>query len=226
MRLLAIDTTTPFGSAAVLEKARLLGEVNIASPATHSERLLPAVDFLLRALGWKITDVEAFALAVGPGSFTGIRVGMSTVKSFAYASGKPVAPVSTLEALGWKLRQPQNRLLCPVLDAKKKEIYAALFQVHRGRLQPAVSPGVFNPDRFFSLLPAHRIIHFIGTGVDVYREKIIGYFKDKARLSDRSLFIAPEVGMIGSRILGKGEGVCAHELVPLYYRRSQAEEGH
>lgn len=226
MRLLAIDTTTPFGSVAVLEKAQLLGEVNIESPATHSERLLPAVDFLLRAFGWKITDIEAFALAVGPGSFTGIRVGMSTVKSFAYASRKPVAPVSTLEALGWKLKQPQNRLLCPVLDAKKKEIYAALFQVHRGQLREVVSPGVFTPDQFFALLPAHRIIHFIGTGVDVYREKIAGYFKDKARLSDRSLFIAPEVGILGDRLLKKGKGVSAYELAPLYYRKSQAEEDH
>jgi len=226
MLILAVDTTTHAGSVALLENDRLLSEVNIDSSVTHSERLLPSVDFLLRRNKIEISAIQGFAVAVGPGSFTGIRVGLSTVKSFSYASKIPVAPVSTLEALAWKLKSPQNRLLCPLIDARKNEIYAALYQVRKGRLEEAVPHGVFKPDLLFSLLPSHRIIHFIGDGVDAYRKKIDLYFKDKARISSRSNFIAAEVGRLGYRILKAGKGLDAHHVEPLYIRRSQAEEGH
>ncbi len=86
MIVLALDTTTFTGSAAVLKKTKLLAEVNIDSPSTYSERLLPNIDFILKFNGLKMKDIDAFSIAVGPGSFTGIRIGLSTIKSFAYAS--------------------------------------------------------------------------------------------------------------------------------------------
>ena len=168
--------------------------------------------------------MDGFALAAGPGSFTGIRIGLSTVKSFSYASGKPVAAVSTLKALAWKLRHPQNHLLCPLLDAKKGEIYAALFESRGGKLKEIVPQGAYSPDRFFTLLPSNRIIFFTGNGIDVYRDKIFQYFKDKARFSHRSPFIAFEIGLLGSELLRKKKGVSAQELKPIYFRKSQAEE--
>jgi tRNA threonylcarbamoyladenosine biosynthesis protein TsaB len=224
MIILAVDTTTLAGSVALLEKTKLLAEVNIDSPSTYSERLLPAVDFILKTNGMNIKDMEGFALAAGPGSFTGIRIGLSTVKSFSYASGKAVAPVSTLEALAWKLRQPQNHLLCPLLDAKKGEIYAALFESRGRKLKEIIPQGAYSPDRFFSLLPANRIIFFIGNGIDAYGDKILQYFKDKARLSRRSPFIAFEVGLLGYELLRKKKGTSAQELKPIYFRKSQAED--
>ena len=226
MNILAVDTTSFAGSVALLKKTRLLAEVNIDSSLTYSERLLPAVDFLLQTNGLKIKDMDGFALAVGPGSFTGIRIGLSTVKSFSYASGKPVAAISTLKALALKLRHPQSHLLCPLLDAKKGEIYAALFESKGGRLKEIVPQGAYLPDRFFSLLPSHRIIFFIGNGVDAYRQRIFQYFKDKARFSQRSPFIAYEIGMLGYELLRRKKGVSAQELEPLYFRKSQAEEKH
>jgi len=226
MNILAVDTTSFAGSVALLKKTRLLAEVNIDSSSTYSERLLPAVDFLLQTNGLKIKDMDGFALAVGPGSFTGIRIGLSTVKSFSYASGKPVAAISTLKALALKLRHPQSHLLCPLLDAKKGEIYAALFESKGGRLKEIVPQGAYLPDRFFSLLPSHRIIFFIGNGVDAYRQRIFQYFKDKARFSQRSPFIAYEIGMLGYELLRRKKGVSAQELEPLYFRKSQAEEKH
>ena len=226
MNILAVDTTSFAGSVALLKKTRLLAEVNIDSSSTYSERLLPAVDFLLQTNGLKIKDMDGFALAVGPGSFTGIRIGLSTVKSFSYASGKPVAAISTLKALALKLRHPQSHLLCPLLDAKKGEIYAALFESKGGRLKEIVPQGAYLPDRFFSLLPSHRVIFFIGNGVDAYRQRIFQYFKDKARFSQRSPFIAYEIGMLGYELLRRKKGVSAQELEPLYFRKSQAEEKH
>lgn len=224
MLILALDTTTPSGSVALLEKTRLLAEINAETATTHSARLLRAVDYLLRSNGREIRDVDGFAVAAGPGSFTGIRIGLSTIKALAFASGKPAAAVSSLAALALKLRETQARLLCPLLDAKKGEVYAALFEVEGKRLTEAIPQGAYSPDRFLSLLPAHRIVSFLGNGVEVYRKKIEAYLKDKARLSTRSPFIAAEVGMLGFEVLREGKGLRAEALEPLYFRRSQAEE--
>lgn len=226
MLILAVDTTTNHGSVALLKNTNLLAEVNCSSSLTHSERLLPAVDLILSQSGLTIKDVEAFAVATGPGSFTGIRIGLSTVKSFALATGNSIAPVSTLKALALKLKHPHNRLLCPLLDARKGEVYAALFELKRGYLSEAVPQGAYSPDRFFSRLPSHRILSFIGDGVDVWKDKILEYFKDKARFSPRSLFIAYEVGLLGFELLKKGRGSDPREVEPQYFRRSQAEENH
>lgn len=226
MIVLALDTTTFAGSAAVLKKTKLLAEVNIDSPSTYSERLLPNIDFILKSNGLKMKDIDAFSIAVGPGSFTGIRIGLSTIKSFAYASGKPVASVSTLKALALKLQHPRSRLICPVLDAKKSEIYSALFESTGNSLQEVLAQGVYSPDQFFSLLPSHRVIHFIGNGVGIYRDKIYQYFKDKARFSVRSFFIAYEIGLLGYELLKANKGLDFREIKPLYFRKSQAEENH
>lgn len=224
--ILAVDTTTPAGSVALLRGTKLIAEVNQDCSTTFSERLLPAIQFVLRSGGLEIPDVEGFAVTVGPGSFTGIRIGLSTIKSFAYASGRPIAPVSVLMALAKKLQDSQNRLICPLIDAKKKEIYAALFESKDRRLQEIIPQGAYDPDVFFSRLPEHRAIHFIGSGKDVYGSVIFEYFKDKARFSKRSPFVAYEVGLIGYDLLMRNEGKDFREIEPLYLRKSQAEEKH
>lgn len=224
MRILAIDTTTGSGSIALLEDQELVAESNAEIATTHSTRLLRATDDLLHLVRMKIEEIEGYAVAAGPGSFTGIRIGMSTVKALAFASGRPVAPVSSLKALALKLADSPARLLCPLLDAKKGEIFAALFEWAPPELKEVVPQGAYLPDRFFSLLPPHRIVHFIGNGVPVYRKKIFAYLRDKARFSGRSLFIGREVGILGFEILRRGRGVRAEDLAPLYFRKSQAEE--
>ncbi len=224
--ILSVDTTTPTGSVALLKGPSLIAEICQDSPATFSERLLPAIQFLFESNKCEIQDVEGFAVAVGPGSFTGIRIGLSTIKSFAYSSGRPIAPVSTLTALAKKVENSRNLLICPLLDAKKHEVYAALFESKRGRLHELIPQGAYSPDALFSRFPAHRVIHFIGSGVPVCRSKIFQYFKDKARFSKRTPFIAHEVGLIGYEMLRKNEGKNIHEIEPFYLRKSQAEEKH
>jgi tRNA threonylcarbamoyladenosine biosynthesis protein TsaB len=224
MIILAVDTTTPSGSVALLEDGVLLGEVNIDSPGTHSARLLRSIDFLLGAHGRDVKDVDAFAAAAGPGSFTGIRIGVGAVQSLAFASGKPVAPVSTLLALASKLAADGARLVCPLLDAKKDELYAALFEAGPSGLVEMIPQGAYAPDAFFVRLPARRVVSFAGSGLAVYREKLLSYVRDKARFPRRSPFIAAEVGRIGCVMVREGRGVAAAALEPLYFRRSQAEE--
>jgi len=224
MLILAVDTTTPGGSVALLEDETLLGEANVESPATHSARLFRSIDFLLGALAKDIKDVEAFAVAAGPGSFTGIRIGVGAVKSLAFASGKLVAPVSTLLALATKLATEGAPLVCPLLDAKKEEIYAGLFEAGERGLIEIIPQGAYDPEAFFARLPAQGVIAFAGSGLALYKAKLMPHVGDRARFPERSPFIAAEIGRIGAGLIRAGKGIDAAALEPLYFRRSQAEE--
>jgi tRNA threonylcarbamoyladenosine biosynthesis protein TsaB len=224
MLLLAVDTTTPSGSVALLEDDTLLGEIGLDSGATHSARLFRSIDFLVDALGRDIRRVDAFAVAAGPGSFTGLRIGIAAVKSLAFASGKPVAPVSSLLALASKLAAGGVPLVCPLLDAKKEEVYAALFESGPEGLAEVVPQGAYAPDAFFAALPAGRAIAFAGSGLGLYRDELLSRVGDSARFPARSPFIAAEVGRIGAGLIRAGRGVAAEALEPIYFRRSQAEE--
>ncbi len=224
MLILAVDTTTPGGSVALCRDETLLGEANIESAATHSSRLFRSIDFLLGALGLDVKDVDAFAVAAGPGSFTGIRIGLGAVKSLAFASGKPVAPISTLLALATKLAADGPRFVGPLLDAKKGEIYAGLFEAGTAGLAEIVPQAAYAPEEFFARLPAGQSIAFAGSGLSVYREGLLARVGTQACFPLRSPFIAAEVGRIGAGILRAGRGVDASSLEPLYFRHSQAEE--
>ena len=224
MLILAVDTTTPSGSVALAEDGALLGEAAVESAATHSARLLRSVDFLLGAHGLGIQDVGAFAVAAGPGSFTGIRIGVGAVKSLAFASGRPVAPVSTLAALAAKLEGGPEALVCPLLDAKKGEIYAALFEAGPRGLAEIVPQGGYEPAAFLARLPAGRPVAFIGGGLDACRGAVREHLGEAARFPARSRFVAAEVARLGAALLAAGRGVEAASLEPIYYRRSQAEE--
>ncbi len=226
MILLALDTTGPRGSVALLEERRVFAEDRFEAQLNHSEKLLAALDSLLKTAGREIREVAGFAAAAGPGSFTGIRIGLATVKALAFASRRPVAAVSSLEALALKLRgegEPAG-FLCPVTDAKKGEVYAALFEAGTGGLVEVIPQAAWTPDSFLARLPSKRIIHFIGTGLEVYGEKIRSHLGERAKFSGRSLFIAPEVGLLGYDLLQAGKGVPAAEVRPLYLRRSEAED--
>jgi tRNA threonylcarbamoyladenosine biosynthesis protein TsaB len=164
MKILSVDTTTPAGSAAVLIDGEVLAEFGLVSPTTHSSWLLGAIHHLLSSLRIDIRDIDGFAVATGPGSFTGLRIGLSTVKSLAFASGKPVAPVSSLLALAWKARDSGRVLVAPMIDAKKGEIYAAVFEFDGNRAAEIVAQGAYAPRDFVGRLPGRRRRRFCARG--------------------------------------------------------------
>lgn len=221
MLILAVDTTTPAGSTALLDGERLLAEFGHENQGTHSVRLMRSVDFVLDSVGLKAKDVEAWAAAAGPGSFTGIRIGLGTVKALAFASGRPAVGVHTLEALAEKAVLPGVRLLCPLLDAKKGEIYAALYE--RGGVGTAeiIAAGAYDPAAFFSRLPGGGPISFVGSGLTAYSDKLAEVIGDRGVFQVRSPFLAAEIGRLAGRRLASGR---AAGLEPIYLRRSQAEE--
>ncbi len=224
MRILAVDTTTPDGSIAVVEDGRVLGELAVRSSSTHSARLLSSIDFLLGALSLDVRALDGFAVAPGPGSFTGIRIGLSTVKALAFASGKPVAAVSSLAALASRLAAEGWTRIAPMIDAKKGEVYAAL--IESGQPGKAVVPeGAYDPSEFLRRVGARRRVLFGGGGAELYRSLIEARLAGRAVFSPQPPFTAAEVGILGTGILRAGKGTTAEALEPLYYRSSQAEEG-
>lgn len=224
MLLLAIDTTTRYGSVAVTGQGELLAEVNYVSPSSHSRQLFRAVDEVLRVTALKFDDLDGLAVAAGPGSFTGIRIGLSLVKALALASGRPIAAVSALEALGMKLLLPGARLIVPMVDARKGEVFAGVYSGEGNELKEVIPPGAYRPADFLSQLPADREYYFIGTGSSLYRQLIAERLDRAAVFPNRSFHLAAEVGLIGEKILTRGVGLSPEKLQPIYYRKSQAEE--
>jgi len=222
MRLLAIDTSTMLGGVAIMDNDTLVAEARINVKVTHSERLMPEIDHVLAQSGLEISDIDVFAFAVGPGSFTGLRVGLSTVKGLVYATGKKLVAVPTLEAFAWNI--PFSKYpVCPLLDARKKEVYAGLFKWTDNGFVRVINEQVVEIGRLLSEINGPAF--FLGEGSLIYRERI------EDALNDRALFAPPQamvpspsnVAYLGMRIAERGEFSDPAGLVPLYLRRSEAE---
>lgn len=135
MKVLAIETSTILGGIAVIDNVSgLFSEVRLNVKSTHSERLMTEIDHILKQSGIEITDIDVFAIAIGPGSFTGLRIGLSTIKGFSFATGKPIVAVPTLEALAWNLPYCPYPV-CTMLDARKKRSMQRYFNGRKKILQ-------------------------------------------------------------------------------------------
>jgi tRNA threonylcarbamoyladenosine biosynthesis protein TsaB len=221
--LLAIETSGTEPSVALLRGSALVAERRAPGHRPGSETLLPAIDALLRRARCTVGEIEAFAVCAGPGSFTGLRVGIATVKGLAFGSSAPVAAVGTLAALA--LRAPRTRdPIVAVLDARREEVYAAGFARDGDEVRACGLPeGLYGAEEIATHLP-HRCV-LVGDGVAVCGQRV------QTTLGSGVRFVAPprgrvrarDVGIVGLRQLECGEGVAAADLVPRYVRRAEAE---
>src|SRR5262249_7328147 len=139
MKILAIDTSSRCGVVGISEDGELLAEVMLRSQETHSARLLPSIEWVLRMSNLTLDDLDGFGVVTGPGSFTGLRVGLATIKGLAWAKKKPVVALHSLEVLV----QPfvhTSRLIAPMLDARKGRVFAALYRWGDGKLNEVLAP--------------------------------------------------------------------------------------
>jgi len=222
MLVLGVETSTMQGGAALVGDEGLCSEYTLNVAATHSERLLPTIDRMLRDAGVGLDALSGLAVSIGPGSFTGLRIGLSTVKGLAYATGLPVVSVPTLEALASTVVFAREQV-CPVLDARKQEVYAALFRCERGELVRIMEDTALAPEALCSKIRRPTI--FLGDGMAVYGELF------RHLLGDRMLVPPPPsrgarpawVAELGRRRLLRGERDPVDALVPRYLRLSEAE---
>ena len=171
MLVLGIESSTTQGGVAIVGEDRVLCETILNVEVTHSERLLPAVD---RALGEARISLEALggiAVSIGPGSFTGLRIGLSTAKGLAYATGLPLVGVPTLEAMAWTLPAARWQI-CPVLDARKQEVYAALFRHETDGLRRITEDSALAPEDLCRLIRNPTL--FLGDGLTNLRRAVPG----------------------------------------------------
>ena len=234
MRLLAIETSTLLGGAAIMEsESGLLVESRLnVRVVAHSERLMPEIDACLKRAGLSIGDIDCFAAASGPGSFTGLRIGLSTLKGLAYATGKPVVTVPTLEAMAWNLPFCPHPV-CPLLDARKKEVYAGAFVWEEDgfrRLMPESSIKISDialtaGGRASPSLEDFEKVVFLGEGALLYRNEILGLFGKRAVFAPAHLSVPmpSSTAHLGLKKALRGEFDDPASLGPCYIRKSEAE---
>lgn len=220
--LLTIDTSTPTGSVALSRGESLLGEILLNVKSTHTDRLLLSLRQLLADAGLQLADVDALGAVLGPGSFTGLRVGVATVKGLALAMDKPVVGISTLQTLAMQV--PFCRFpVCALLDARKNEVYAGLFQWEGGRpaaLRPEVAIA---PEVLLDSLEGEML--FVGDGALAYRTLITRRLGVRAHLAPWPLHLprASAAAALALAAWRAGETVPLAQLVPCYIRLSEAE---
>lgn len=224
MLILAFETSAKAASAALLEDGRLLGESYQNTGLTHSQTLLVMAENLLAQCGKTVVEVTAVAVAAGPGSFTGVRIGVAAAKGFAWGRELPCYGVSTLEAMALSLGAWQG-YVCPCMDARRSQVYNALFSVNQGTLERLREDrAIALSDLAEELKALDGPIFLVGDGSTLtYRT-----------LSDKipNLVLPPEhrmhqradgVALLAARKIAAGESGDANALTPNYLRLSQAE---
>ncbi len=222
LKFLTVQTATPGGSVALTEGERLLGEICLNTQRTPTDWLLEAIRTLLDSAGLALNDLDGFGVVSGPGAFTGLRVGIATIKGLALAVDRPVVGVSSLECLA--LHAPFSPMpVCAMLDARKKEVYVGTFVREAGRLQKLEEEMVVDPDTFLDRCSVETL--FVGNGASVYRTLITRRLGAHAHFLP-GLYDLPRAGLAAQLVLrdwlaGKSQPV--EQLRPRYIRPSEAE---
>jgi len=219
MNLLAVDTSGPAAGAAVYKEGRILCQVTLENKKTHSEKIMGLIDFALVQSGVAREEIEAIAVASGPGSFTGIRIGMCIAKAMAQALDIPIICVNTLDALCHAA--PGGNLRCAVMDARRQEVYCAAYD----ESGIAIAHGAKALDDFLWEVKARdREAVFCGDAVRVYRERIVRALGQRASFMPEPFCVqcAAAVAMVAAES-DRSDDRDAYTAKPNYFRLSQAE---
>lgn len=228
MYILALDSTAVSASVALCDGDRLLGEITVSNGNTHSENLLPMVEELLGKFRLTPRDIDLFACTAGPGSFTGIRIGVATIKGLAFAQSKPCIGVSTLHSLAYNLYgfgadSADGVIVCPVMNARRSQVYNALFRLHGG------APERLTEDRAISISDLEKEllqypcpVYLCGDGYDITSR---GFSAREIRETPERLRLQSgyATAMAALCLYERGETVSDRTLVPVYLRPCQAE---
>ncbi len=226
MLIFGIDTCCMAATAALVDEKVLLAQTVVNHGKTHSQMMMPQVEEMFKICGIDPKSVDAFAAAVGPGSFTGVRIGVATAKAMAQAAQKPCIAVSTLEALAYSSKYFDG-IVAPILDARRNQVYNALFDCKKG-----ISTRI-TPDRALALselleeLKAYnKDVIFMGDGTLVFEDEIREVLGERAFFAPKTtrMNLAGAVAELGLEKFKAGEPVAYGELVPEYVRLSQAEQ--
>jgi tRNA threonylcarbamoyladenosine biosynthesis protein TsaB len=217
-----VDTATRSCSVAIADGDAVLAEVTIGALQTHAKHLMGMIDTAIGLSGIPLTDIDGFAVTRGPGSFTGLRIGIAAVKGLATASGRPMVGVSALEALAMQGAYP-SQLICPLLDARRGEVYSSLYRYRNGSLVKEREETVSAPEK--AIQDINDICLFLGNGAVLYREILETSLGILTRFAPpfQNTIRASTVAHLSMPAFETGHTDDVAEFVPVYIRKSDAE---
>jgi len=227
MNILATDCSSFSLSICIAKDDRIIYSSYLNTNKTHSETIMPNIEYALAQAKYNINDIDVFGITVGPGSYTGLRIGAATVKAFAQVTNKPIAAISSLKALAVQAI-PGGKYICPILDAKNDQIYSALYSYNYYVLSSKIPDGAFNIDDLLERLNSYDIdedIIFVGDGALYHSNKIRKALGNKAIISNEtySIIDAKNVASLAKIEALNGETINYLELELTYLRKPQAE---
>ncbi len=223
MKLLAIETSSMIGSVAITDDNKLLAEYQIGIKATYSDTLFPLIDYLLKSANVSIQEVDAFALAQGPGSFTALRIGITVIKGLALATNKPVIAIPSLDGLAHNMCF-SNMLICPLFDARKDEVYTAFYRREDGHALKKLTPDrAIVPEILLDEIREEVV--FLGDATDLYKDLILRKLKEKVLFSPLHLKYprASAIAQLAFKKFKANEMSDIEVMTPLYVRPPEAE---
>jgi tRNA threonylcarbamoyladenosine biosynthesis protein TsaB len=224
MNILALDTSGATASVAVVEDGYLIGEISLRHGKTHSQKVIPMIEALLDMLDVKKQDIHLLAVANGPGSFTGVRIGVVTIKAMAYALNVPIVEVSSLMSLAYTINE-QSAVVCPIMDARNRQVYAGIYKISANSIETLYpDAGVTVETLAENLKKLDSDVHFVGDAVPVHRD----FFANqgfRAYFAPDELFTprAAATARLAWLVYNKGPVSDAFKAAPNYLRKSQAE---
>ncbi|AEY64774.1 tRNA (adenosine(37)-N6)-threonylcarbamoyltransferase complex dimerization subunit type 1 TsaB [Clostridium sp. BNL1100] len=225
MRILAVDTSTNVASAAILEDDTIIGEYNCNRGKTHSQRLMPMVQHLMETVGLTVSDIDAFSASIGPGSFTGLRIGVTTVKAMAFAAEKPVISVHTLDALAYNIPFAEN-LICPMIDARNNQVFTAIYRFIGNKLERLTDyMGIPVKELADVLRSMEGDTVFLGDACIMHRDYFVSELGNRVKIAPpgTALAKASSVAILAGKAYREGKLESCYDMVPFYLRKSQAE---
>ena len=221
MNILAVDSSAAVASVAILKDDTVLGEYFLDNGNTHSETILPMAESLFSRLSMTVDDIDLFAVSIGPGSFTGLRIGVATIKGLAFGRNKPCAAISTLEALAHNL-EGFSGILCPVMDARREQVFTALFRSDGKTIERLTPDGAMDLAELNNLLATYKEpIYLSGDGYELAKKALtVKAMETPERLIPQS---ARSVGRLALRDYYAGKTIDEASLAPVYLRLSKAE---
>ncbi|MCY6369789.1 tRNA (adenosine(37)-N6)-threonylcarbamoyltransferase complex dimerization subunit type 1 TsaB [Clostridium ganghwense] len=225
MKILSLDSSTASATCAVIEDNKLLGEITFNDKKQHSVILMPQIDSLLKTLKLELKDIDGFVVSKGPGSFTGLRIGIATVKGFAQGTNKPFIGISTLDALAYNLAYTSG-IICPIMDALRDNVYTALYKFNNGKLEQLTDYMAIHIDELVSIIKEYTPsnITFIGDAIPKFKEKLNESFENTYFApAHLNVAKAASLGELGLLKLKEGENDNLLSFAPIYLKKSQAE---
>lgn len=221
MNILAIDTSNHVLGVAILKNEQVIGEIATNLTKNHSTRLMPAIDALMKEVGMKTEDLDQIAVAKGPGSYTGVRIGLTTAKTLAWVLNIPIVGVSSLEILAYQGSFFEG-YICPFFDARRGLVYSGLYKWKNNQLIPVYEDKNILMEAVLEKLKSEKErILFLSPEIDKFRQDILEQLGDKAVIPEGIFHIAKpsHLGLASLRY----DAAETHELIPSYLRLAEAE---